>query len=391
MLSKRQKKSAEEKQSVEQMAYRFCGQPSERDAILEAKTFGCCRYLWNRMLSDHNILYQEIGEVPDNTPADYKDLDECSWLKEVDSLSLANTQINLDRAFRGFFDGRTRYPKFKSKKYSKMSYTTNAVYKDGVCTNVRFDTESGKLRLPKHKDDIQLIMHRKVREGGKIKSITVTREPDGKYYYSILMEYPKANVSKVETLQSEIGLDMSLPRFYVDNNGKSPDFPKPYRTMEKKLAQEQRKLSRKHKDSNNYEKQRQKVAKLHAKAKHQRADFLHKQSHKLTEQYDLIAIEDLNMSAIKQSLKFGKSVSDNGWGMFVDMLKYKAERKGKILIKVNRWFPSSKTCCHCGYVHKELEMNDRTYICPRCGHVMDRDEQAAINILTEAKRMLATA
>lgn len=388
MASKRQKKSSEEKQSVEQMAYRFCGQPSERDIILEAKTFGCCRYLWNRMLGDHNTLYAEIGEVPNNTPADYKDLDECSFLKEVDSLALANVQLNLGRAFDGFFDGRLRYPKFKVKKYSKLSYTTNAVYgKDGKC-NITLDAEAGTLKLPKHKDLISLNVHRKIRSGGKLKSVTITLEPDGKYYYSILMEYPKTPVSKVSDVKKCIALDMSLPRLYVDQNNNTPDYPKPYRATERKLAKEQRSLSRKKKDSHNYEVQRQKVAKLHAKAKHQRADFLHKLSYALTENYELIAIEDLDMAAMKQSLKFGKSVSDNGWGMFVNMLSYKAERKGKILIKVDKWFPSSKTCCHCGHVHKELKMSDRTYICPRCGHVMDRDEQAAINILAEAKRML---
>ena len=388
MVSKRQRKSAEEKQSVEQMAYRFCGKPSDRDIILEAKTFGCCRYLWNRMLGDHNTLYNEIGEVPNNTPADYKDLDECSWLREVDSLALANVQLNLDRAFDGFFSGRLRHPKFKAKKYSKLSYTTNAVYsKDGKC-NITLDAEAGTLKHPKHKDLISLNAHRKIRSGGRLKSVTVTLEPDGKYYYSILMEYPKTPVRKVSDPKKCIALDMSLPRFYVDQNNNAPDFPKPYRAMERKLAKEQRSLSRKKNGSNNYEAQRQKVAKLHAKAKHQRADFLHKLSYTLTEDYDLIAIEDLDMAAMKQCLKFGKSVSDNGWGMFVNMLIYKAERKGKILLKVDKWFPSSKTCCHCGYVHKELTMSDRTYICPCCGHVMDRDEQAAINILTEAKRML---
>lgn len=243
------------------------------------------------------------------------------------------------------------------------------------------------LILPKHKDPVALIVHRKIRPGGKLKSVTVTLEPDGKTYYSILFAYPKTVVSKPEP-KAKIGLDMSLQKLYVDNNGHSPVVPKPYRDMETKLAREQKKLSRKQEGSRRYEKQRLRVAKLHAKIKHQRQDTLHKLSCTLTDQYDLIAIENLNMSAIKRSLNFGKSASDLGWGMFVNMLTYKAERKGKWLIKVDRWFPSSKTCCHCGYIHKELALSDRTYVCPRCGHTMDRDAQAAINILNEAIRML---
>lgn len=184
-----------------------------------------------------------------------------------------------------------------------------------------------------------------------------------------------------------IGLDMSLPDLYVDNNGDTPEFSKPYRHMEPNLAKEQKRLSRKKEGSKRYERQRVKVAKLHAKAKHQRRDFLHKLSSYLVKNYDLIGIEDLDISALKKALKFGKSVSDNGWGMFVQMLKYKSEREGKYLIKIDRWFPSSKTCCKCGHVHKELSLSDRTYICPKCGHVMERDKQAAINILNEAVRI----
>lgn len=297
-------------------------------------------------------------------------------------------QLNLDAAFSGFFSGRTRHPSFKAKKHARKSYTTNAVYgKNGKC-NISLDEESGALKLPKHKDPVQLNMHRNVRPGGKLKSVTVTIEPDGKRYYSVLFEYPKTEVMKPAVPQKAIGLDMSLPKLYVDSDGRSPEFPRPYRKMEPRLAREQKKLSRRKEGSKRYEEQCLRVAELHAKAKHQRSDILHKLSCRLTDEYDLIAIEDLDMSAIKQSLKFGKSASDNGWGMFADMLAYKAERKGKWLIRVDRWFPSSKTCHECGHIHKELTLSNRVYICPRCGHVMDRDEQAAINILEEALRML---
>lgn len=389
-MAKRKKKDA----ACELVAYRFYGVPSEQDAVQEDKTFGCCRYLWNRMLGDRNTLYAEIGYVPDNTPADYKDLDECLFLNEVDSLALANTALNLDAAFKRFFKKTGGYPRFKAKKRAKRSYTTNAIYgshKGRPTCNIQLNTSNGLLKLPKHRDPVRLKLHRPVKPGGKLKSVTITQEPDGKRYYSILMEYPKPQAATQPVIRNGIGLDYSMPNLYVDSNGASPVFPKPYRTMEPKLARAQKKLSRKKPGSKRYEKQRMKVAKLYAKSKHQRKDVLHKLSCTLTDTYDLIAIEDLDMSAMKQALRFGKAVSDNGWGMFVSMLTYKAERKGKLLVKVDRWFPSSKTCIACGHIHKELKLSDRTYLCPVCGHAMDRDKQAARNILNEAKRMTGAA
>ena len=142
------------------------------------------------------------------------------------------------------------------------------------------------------------------------------------------------------------------------------------------------------KGSANYVKQCKRIAKLHAKAKHQRSDFLHQISIRLIRNYDVISIEDLNMSAMKQALHFGKSVSDNGWGMFVSMRQYKAEMYGKLVVKVDKWFPSSKKCSHCGHIHKELKLSDRTYICPKCGNIIDRDEQASINIDKEGLALL---
>ena len=376
--------------SVEMIAYKFYGVPSARDLQLELQTYGCCRKLWNLMLSDKNDYYQEHKQSLQVTPAYYKK--DYPFLKDVDSLALCNVQMHQDSAFSSFFKGTTRYPVFKSKKNSRKTYTTNAIYskrKDGtsIC-NINLDETTGELQLPKHKDPIQLKLHRSIKPNGKLKSVTVSMNPDGKCYYSILMEYPKqVHVAKIDPANN-IGLDMSLPKLYVDSNGDSPDFPKPYRTVESRIAKIQRCMSHKKHGSANYEKERKRLAKLYAKSKHQRSDMLHKLSCKLTDQYDVIGIENLDMSAMKKALRFGKSVSDNGWGMFVNMLQYKADQKEKKLIKIDRWFPSSKTCCACGHVHKKLTLSDRTYICPVCGHVMDRDKQAAINIKNEAIRML---
>ena len=376
-------------ENVDVLIYRYRAFPNEEQRILFAKTFGCTRYLWNRMLSDHNELYRVIGKVPNNTPADYKDLDECKWLCEVDSLALANVQLNLDSVFTRFFNGLAGYPKFK-KKGKNDSYTTNVSNKTNPNISLELDPvrkDTAWLKLPKLKSRVEIRLHRKIKEGGILKKVCIKKEPDGHYYCSLTFEYPKMTVQKVQRPQKDIGLDMKLNGLYMDNEGHCADIPSFYRQMEKKIARQQRILSHMKKDSQNYKKQKQKIAKLHAKTKRQRKDLLDKLSAFLTDTYDRICIEDLDMHAMAQALSLGKSVSDNGWGMFARMLQYKAERKGKWLIKVDRFFPSSKICSVCGHVHKELQLSDRIYICPECGNVMDRDHQAACNILREGIRI----
>lgn len=332
------------------------------------------------MLSDHNTLYKEIGTVPNNTPADYKDLDECSWLKEVDSLALSNIQINQDNAFKAFFKGTSSYPKFKKKHSSKQSYTTN-------CVNGNIKLIENHLTLPKLKNPISLRLHQSIKPGGKLKSVTVSREYFGKYYFSLLYEYPKEELEYAINTENSIGLDMSIPKLYVDNNGNSPEFPHPHRKVEKRIALEQRKLSRMKKDSNNYKKQRQRINQLYSRSKNQRKDFLHKLSRELVDKYDLICVEDLNLAAIRRTFHFGKAVNDNGWNMFVTFMTYKAERQGKKVIKVSRFFPSTKKCHTCGYLHKEIKLSDRIYECPVCWSIMDRDQHSAVNIRAEGIRI----
>ena len=272
------------------------------------------------------------------------------------------------------------------------SYKTNV-----VGNNIRL--EDGKLRLPKITGYIRLKQHRKVRPGGILKNVTVIHEPDGKWYFSMVYAYEKQDVP-VSAPEGEdikaIGLDMSLPELYLDSNGDTPFytlngntiyFSKAYRKLEKKIAREQRRLSKMEKDSANYRRQCRKIAKLHAKAKHQRCDFLHQMAARLAKTYDIIGAEDLDMAAIRRSLRFGKSVSDNGWGNFLIYLEEACRNRGTLLIRVNRWFPSSKTCSVCGHVHRELALSDRTYACSECGSAMDRDENAAVNIRKEALRI----
>ena len=379
----------EKAETVEQRAYRFEGFPDEEQQDLLNQFIGAARFLWNRMLGDWNASYEEKGKSdPIKTPAAYKKEPGLEWMREIDALVFANVQRHFERAVKDFFSGKLEHPRFKKKGKCKNSYTTNKA--SNSTNNLRL--EGCMLKLPKIKNQVRLRLHRKIKVGGILKNCTVTHEPNGKWYFALVFEYPKTEVLKTADAKTEaeinaIGLDMSLPELYVDSNNGVPGYPKPYRQIEARLKKEQRKLSKMGYDSNNYKKQQKRVAKLHAKAKRQRADFLHKLSYILTHKYDIICIEDLDMNAIKEALNFGKSVSDNGWGMFIRMLEYKADWYGCVIIKVDRWFPSSKQCVKCGHIHKELKLSDRTYICPKCGHVMDRDYQAAINIRNEGIRI----
>ena len=382
------KKNTEKVETTDVLAYRFRIFPNDKQKVIFAKTFGCARYIYNRMLSDHNTLYKEIGKVPNNTPADYKNLDECLWLKEVDSLALTNAQLNLSNAFQKFFDKEANYPVFK-KKGRNDSYTTNVSNINNP--NLVFMPDpvfkkTGWLKLPKINDYVKVRMHRKVKEGGILKKACIKREPDGKYYCSLTYEYPKQDIRKVEPKTAK-GLDMKMGSLYMDNDNNTANMPQYYRKSEAKLAKLQAALSHMEKGSNNYNNQKEKIARLHAKIKHQRKDYLNKESNNLVKAYDIICIENLNMKAMSQALSLGKSVADNGWGMFTKMLAYKAERHGKYLIKVDRFFPSSKTCLICGHVYKELTIVDKTYKCPVCGNTINRDYQAAINILREGVRI----
>lgn len=330
------------------------------------------------MLADKIKYYEETKQKLNNTPAQYKK--EFEWLKEVDSLALANAQRNLQTAYNNFFRSpKVGFPKFKSKKSNHRSYTTN-------CVNGNIKLENGCLTLPKV-GNIKVKQHRNIPSGYKLKSVTVSQTPCGKYYASILFEY-ESQVQQIEP-QTFLGLDFSMHELYRDSNGNEPQYPHYYRQAEKRLKREQRKLSLMQKGSKNRDKQRIKVARLHEKVADQRRDFLHKQSRQIANAYDCVCIEDLNMKAMSQVLNCGKSVSDNGWGMFVTFLKYKLEDMGKQLTKVDKFFASSQTCSVCGYKNPETKnLSVRAWDCPQCGAHHDRDVNAAINIRNEGMRLV---
>ena len=329
------------------------------------------------MLADKIKYYEETKQKLNNTPAQYKK--EFEWLKEVDSLALANAQINLQTAYGNFFRSpKIGFPKFKSKKSNQKSYTTN-------CVNGNITVENYYIKLPKI-GLVKLKQHRMIPSGYKLKSVTVSQTSSGKYYASVLFEYEN-QVQEIEP-KTFLGLDFSMHELYRDSNGDEPCYPRYYRQAEKRLKREQRKLSLMQKGSKNREKQRIRVAKLHEKAANQRKDFLHKQSKQITNAYDCVCVEDLNMKAMSQALQFGKSISDNGWGMFVTFLKYKLEEQGKKLVKVDKFFASSQICSCCGYKNTETKnLSIRAWDCPKCGTHHDRDINAAINIRNEGMRI----
>lgn len=359
-------------------AYKFRIYPNSEQQVLFAKTFGCVRFIYNRMLADKIKYYEETGKKLSNTPAQYKK--EFEWLKEVDSLSLANAQMNLQAAYNNFFrTPKVGFPKFKSKKTNRKSYSTN-------CVNGNISIENGYIKLPKI-GLVKLKQHRIIPADYILKSVTVSHNPSGKYYVSILFEYE--NQVREKKLHNFLGLDFSMHELYKDSNGNEPAYPRYYRQAEVRLKREQRKLSLMQKRSKNRNKQRIKVAQLHEKIANQRKDFLHKQSRQIANVYDCICIEDLDMKAMSQSLNFGKAVYDNGWGMFVTFLRYKLEEQGKKLVKIDKFFASSQVCSCCGYKNSETKnLSLREWNCPQCGTHHDRDINAAINIRNEGMRLV---
>lgn len=363
-------------------AYKFRLYPTDEQAFLIRKTFGCVRFVYNKMLAERKETYEKYKDdkvklkkqkLP--TPAKYKT--EFEWLKEVDSLALANAQLNLQTAYRKFFGGTADFPKFKSKK-ARKSYTTNVV-------NGNIMLLDGHIKLPKLKL-VKVKQHRTIPSDHTIKSCTISMTPAGAYYVSILTEYEKEVVQK--EIKDVVGLDFAMAELYVSSEDEKANYPRFYRQILSRLAKEQRILSRRTMGSSRWKKQRIVVAKLQEKVANQRKNFLHHKSKSLASAFDAVIIEDLNMKGMSQALRFGKSVHDNGWGMFTTFLDYKLKEQGKRLIKIDKWFPSTKMCSSCGN-QKEMPMSERVYNCS-CGSILDRDYNSALNIKNEGIRLLAS-
>lgn len=395
------KKNSSRKSDTEYdyLVYQLRGYPSSEQAGILNQNIGACRWMWNRMVAERIGVYDSTGkDTLRPRPAFYKP-DE-PWLGICDSYALCNVQLNVESTFSNWHSGLCGKPNFKKKHVCRDSYTTN---KNNRSENISLS--HGRLVLPKIPGSIRVTCHRKIKSGGILKSVTVSHEPDGRWLFAVKYAYPKKQKpSLLDRLDENtftrlrhIGLDMSLPELYIDSNGNRPSyqldgsivvFQKQYRKLECRIAHEQHVLSRKVRGSRNYNKQLIRIARLHAKAKHVRCDFLRQMAVRLARNYDVISIEDLDIRALKQALRFGKSVSDNAWGTFIRYLEEACRKTGSLVIRTDKWFPSSKTCSHCGYIKHDLKLNERTYICPKCGYVMDRDFQAAVNIDREGLNII---
>jgi putative transposase len=327
------------------------------------------------MLNDKIEYYKETKQMLHNTPAQYKE--EFPFLKEVDSLALANAQQNLEKAYKNFFrDKAIGFPKFKAKHKAKASYTTN-----NQGGNIRI--ADGKIKLPKI-GFVTLKQHRNF--DGLIKSCTISMNKAGNYFISILVEQ---ETSEWLPAEHKIGIDLGLSDFAITTNdaGESVKYanPKHLRKTEKQIKKAQRALSRKEKGSKNREKARFALAKKHEKVANQRKDFLHKLSNQITDENQVIVIETLRSSNLMKNHKLAKAIGDVSWSEFGRQLVYKAEWKGRTLIKADRFYPSTQLCSACGHRDGKKALHIRDWTCPACGAFHDRDINASKNLLALAK------
>ena len=364
--------------------YKFRLYPNAAQRNFINQTLGCCRFVYNYFLTVRKEAYQK-----DKTKITYtktsslmtllKQDIEHLWLNAADSIALQQSLRDLDTAYQNFFKGQSGYPKYKSKHNHKQTYRT-------ISKNIKI--EGKYLNLPK----IGLIkFEQSIEILGKIVNATITRSASGKYFVSLCVEEDLADNLKLNK-GGKIGIDVGLKEFYTDNFGNTVANPKFLKRLTKKLRKEQRKLSRKIVGSKNREKQRIKVAIVHERIANARLDFLHKQTTLLCRENQTIAVESLKVKNLMKNHKLARAISDVSWSEFFRQLAYKAVLYGSDLIKVPTFYPSSQTCNHCGYKNPlTKDLNVRNWDCPKCGSHLDRDENAAKNILAKALEIKSKA
>ena len=355
--------------------YKFELLPNEEQKTLLDKHFGCVRYIYNHFLNERKEQYQSDKKTDNyygqaKTLTELKKKEDTIWLKEVNSQTLQFALRSLDTAYVNFFRGNAKFPRFKSRK-NKNTFTVPQHTK----------VVDGRIFLPKFKGGIKVNIHREIK--GEVGKFTISKTPTGQYFVSILTE--QEYNSKKKTGKS-VGIDLGLKDFAITSDGikyKNNRYTKRYA---RKLKKAQQYLSRKQKGSNGFEKQKLKVAKIHEKITNTRQDTLHKVSNDIVSNYDIICLEDLNIKGMIKNRKLSKHIADASWGTFVRFVEYKANWNDKTVIKINRWYPSSKTCNVCGYINQDLNLSDREWTCKN-GHKLDRDLNASQNILKEGLKI----
>ena len=360
---------------MQKRAYRYRFYPTDEQAHNLACTFGCVRFVYNYALHQRKRAYFDHGvklSTKDLSAAltALKREEGTAWLKEVSAVPLQQALRHLDSAYTNFFEGRAEYPTFKKKHHAhSATYTDNA-----------FTLKGDKLPLAKQKDPLHIIWSRPLPEGAPPSSVTVSKDKSGRYFVSLLVE---EGTGTLPLTSKAVGIDLGLKSFLITSDGETLANPKYSARDEKKLATAQRNHARKKKGGKNRNKARKKGARLHARIADTRRDFQHKASTKWIRETQVICLETLNVKGMLQNHGLAKAISDVGWGEFTRQLEYKATWYGRTIIKIDRWYPSSKTCSDCGHVLDTLTLDVREWVCPCCGTWHERDINAARNILAE--------
>jgi putative transposase len=362
-------------------AYRFRFYPTPEQETLLAQTFGCVRVVYNHMLHLRSEAWEQRQEhmgyhATSAALTLLKKQPEYAWLNDVSSVPLQQALRHLQTAFGNFFAKRGRYPQFKRKgSHQSAEYTASAFRWDGQA-----------LKLARMDAPLDVRWSRQIPQGAKVTTVTVSKDAAGRYFVSLLCD--DVVCAKPEA-PSQVGIDLGLTHFAILSDGEKVPAPNTFRKHEKKLAKLQRKLARKKKGSKNRTKARLKVAKLHAKIADIRKDFTHKLSTRLVHENQVITIETLAAKNMQKNRKLAKSIGDAGWAEFVRQLEYKAKWYGREVVKIDRWYPSSKRCSDCGYMVEKMPLKVRQWTCPDCGTNHDRDINAARNILAAGRAVSA--
>ena len=354
-------------------AYKYRFSPSDEQQRVLAHTFGCCRYVYNWALRQRTDAYYQRGERmyykgTAQRLVLLKKQEETVWLNDVSSVPLQQALRHLDKAFRNFFDGRANYPTFKKKRNQQAAtYANNAfIWKDQALTLAKMDAP------------LSIVWHRPLPDGCKPSSVTVTKDEADRYFVSILVE---EDIKALEVSPKTVGLDLGLKSMVITSDGHTFGNPKFFSKHEKKLAKAQRRHAKKKKGSKNRNKARLKVARLHQKISDRRRDYQHQLSASVIRENQVVCVESLHVKNMVKNPCLAKAISDVGWSEFIRQLEYKAEWYGRTIVKIDKWYPSSKRSFDCGHLLDSLPLDVRSWACPECGVVHDRDINAAQNIL----------